>query len=144
MGVYTANFYKDIFNLFDKKIAINGTNRIVDNSFGIPEKIYKITLNYLSESSLKKFKDNMFQKGTLNPEITITRSVEELKEELITIKDLKIKDEIKYDKVIISSEDKIIPTKNQINFWQDKADYKIINSTHCPFKKYSSWQEIIC
>jgi len=144
MGVFTANFFKNILDNFDKKIAINGTGIIVSDKFGIPEKIYKLTLDYLSEASIEKFKKNMFLNGKLNPNVTITRSIEELKEELISIKNLKTKDLIKYDKVIISSEDKIIPTKNQINYWQDKLNYEIINSTHCPFENYLSWQDIVC
>lgn len=144
MGVYAANFYKKVFDSFNKKIAINGTNCIVSNKFGIPEKMYKITLNYLNSENLEKFKNNMFAFGTLNPEVTITRDINELKEELISIQNLKISDEIKFDKVIISNDDRIIPTKNQINFWQNKVDYEIINSTHCPFKMYRAWHEILC
>ncbi len=144
MGVYAVNFYKEIFEKFDRKIAINGTGLIIDNNFGIPEKIYKLTLDYLNEENLERFKNNMFNKGNLNPEITITRSIEELKEELISIQKLKPDSEISYNKVIISNNDKIIPSKNQINYWNTRADYNLVNSTHCLFKEYLSWQEIIC
>ena len=144
MGVFAVNNFADIFNSFDYKVAINGTTKIVDNDFGIPEKIYKITAKFLNEDSLDKFIKNMFKGGKLNPEITITRSIEELREELFEIQKKSLNGEIKFDKAIISTDDRIIPTKNQINFWQGKADIIKINSTHCPFGIYSSWQDLLC
>jgi len=53
-------------------------------------------------------------------------------------------DTLDFDYTIISSDDKIIPTKNQINFWQNKAQIKQINSTHCPFENFKSWSELLC
>lgn len=148
MGVFASNKFAKILNNFDRKIAINGTNKIVDNNFGIPEKIYEITAKSLNESSLEKFIKNMFKGGLnnspLNPEIKITREVAELKEELFKIQKLSFDSEIKFDKAIISSADRIIPSKNQIAFWEKRAEIEIIDSTHCPFKKYSSWREILC
>ena len=86
----------------------------------------------------------MFDNGKLNPNVTITRTLEELKEELISIQNIQLKDELNFDKAIISKFDRIIPTQNQINFWQNKTNVEIINSTHCPFENYSSWEELIC
>ena len=57
---------------------------------------------------------------------------------------IEIKEELDYDCAIISSDDKIVPTKNQINFWQNKAKIKQINSTHCPFEKFEKWSELLC
>lgn len=144
MGVFAVNNFAYIFNSFDYKVAINGTSKIVDNDFGIPEKIYKITAKFLNEDSLDKFIKNMFKGGKLNPEITITRSIDELRDELFEIQKKSLNGEIKFDKAIISTDDRIIPTKNQINFWQGKTDIIKINSTHCPFGIYSSWQDLLC
>ena len=144
MGVYSANLFKDELKNFDKKIAINGTNKVIDDDFGIPKKIYKVTVKFLNADSLDKFIKNMFDGGKLNPNITITRTLEELKDELISIQNIELDDELKFDKAIISSNDRIIPTKNQLNFWQNKAEYKLINSTHCPFDTLNSWRDIIC
>lgn len=144
MGVYSANLFKDELKNFDKKIAINGTNKVIDDDFGIPKKIYKVTVKFLNADSLDKFIKNMFDGGKLNPNITITRTLEELKDELISIQNIELNDELKFDKAIISSNDRIIPTKNQLNFWQNKAEYKLINSTHCPFDTLNSWRDIIC
>ena len=86
----------------------------------------------------------MFDNGKLNPAITITRTLEELKEELISIQKIELKEELEFDYSIISNDDKIIPTKNQINFWENKTKIFRINSTHCPFEKYTRWTELLC
>ncbi len=144
MGVYCANLFKKTLKNFDKKIAINGTQKIIDDNFGIPSKIYKITTKFLNEDSKDKFIKNMFDNGKINPNITITRNLNELKEELIAIQNIKLTDELNFDLAIISKNDRIIPTKNQLNFWQNKALIKEINSTHCPFEIYNSWQDLLC
>lgn len=143
MGVYISGLFKNILNKFNKKTAINGTTSIVSNDFGIPEKIYNATIKFLNEDTKDKFIKNMFNGGKLNPKITITRNLDELKDELIKIKELKIADSVCFDRVIISDNDKIIPSKNQINFWNKKAPYEIISSTHCPFDLYKNIEELL-
>ena len=49
-----------------------------------------------------------------------------------------------YDKALISSYDKIIPTKNQINFWQDKISIEMLESGHFPYYNFESWNDILC
>ena len=144
MGVYVANLFKNILADFDEKIAINGTTSIIDDNFGIPEKIYKITVKLLNEDSCDKFIKNMFDNGKLNPNITITRTLQELKEELISIQKIELKETLTFDKAIVSDNDRIVPTKNQLNFWENKAKIEKINSTHCPFEIYSKWTELLC
>lgn len=143
MGVYAVNLFKDIFKNFDTKTAINGTTKIIDDDFGIPNKVYKVTVKFLNEDSLDKFIKNMFKGGVLNPAIKITRTLEELKEELISIQKIELKEELKFDRAIVSTLDRVVPTKNQINFWTNKACIEKIDSTHCPFENYSSWQEFV-
>ena len=144
MGAYVSNLFKNELKDFNKKIAVNGTTKIIDSNFGIPEKIYKITVKLLNEDSCDKFIKNMFDNGKLNPNITISRSLEELREELISIQKIELQNELDFDLAIISNDDRIIPTKNQINFWQDKAQIKQINSTHCPFEKFEKWSDLLC
>lgn len=144
MGVYVSNLFKKEFENFDKKIAINGTTKIIDNIFGIPEKIYKLTIKLFNEKSCDKFIKNMFEDEKVNSKIIITKTLEELKEELISIQKLEIKEELNFDLAIISLDDKIVPTKNQIKFWENKTQIKQINSTHCPFENFKSWSELLC
>ena len=48
--------------------------------------------------------------------------------------------DFKYNRVIISDLDKIIPTKNQEAFWKKEAN---LASGHCPFKLFSKWSELL-
>lgn len=143
MGVYAANLYCDFLSKFDKKIAINGTTKIIDDEFGIPKRIYKVTVKFLNEDSCDKFIKNMFDNGKINPNIKITKSLDELKNELISIQNFKIEKELAFDKAIISLEDRIIPSKNQIAFWENKTEIQTINSTHCPFECFKFWDELL-
>ena len=51
----------------------------------------------------------------------------------------------KFDKVIISEKDRIIPTKMQKNYWTNCVVESVVSldSGHYPFFNYNSWQEII-
>ena len=143
MGVYVSNLFKKLFDNFDKKIAVAGTNRIIDNNFGILEKIYNVTIKYFSDESAKKFIDNIFLNE--NHSFKIKRSTSELKDELISLKNLEIEHELNYNKAIIPTKDIIVPFRNQINYWESMNIKSIqINAPHYVFGKFKSWQEIIC
>lgn len=150
MGVYVAYLLKDKLPKFDKRIAINGTPYPVHDDWGIPVKTFDLTLKYVDTGLQGKFQKNLFkraedyEKYLKNP---VERTIENQKAELIAlnnyIKGRKCEYEKFYDRAIISDTDKIIPTRNQLNFWQDKAETVVINSGHFPFFEFSSWKEII-
>ncbi|MCM1476241.1 MAG: DUF452 family protein [Muribaculaceae bacterium] len=106
-----------------RAIAVNGTPLPYNDEFGIPCDIYTGTRNTLSERNLTKFRRRMagnsetFKKlQTLLPE---QPDIEKLKEELDFIQHISEETTacINWDNVYISSEDAIIPTANQINYW---------------------------
>ena len=135
MGVMIATLF-DI--KYDKKIAINGTLKPISNDYGIPERIYELTLKGLSEEGVKKFLNNMFFEPHTEPEVK--RSFENQKGELEALKTYKSNYNFKYDKVIISKHDKIIPAKNQQAFWGISPN---IESGHAPFGLFESWEELL-
>jgi len=132
MGVMTAS-------LFDfgyiSKTAVNGTLKPINNEFGIPEKIYDLTIKHLN---IQKFIQSMYLEGEEIP--NISRSFEEQKNELIALKTYRANEDFKYDKVIISTDDKIIPTKNQVKFWNIEPNLK---SGHAPFYHFQKWSELL-
>ena len=135
MGVMTAT----LFNIdYNKKTAINGTLKPIDNKYGIPVRIYDLTLKGFNPKGCEKFVRNMFD----NPAnyIRVNRSFEEIKNELYELKNYSANENFKYDKIIISTDDKVIPTKNQTAFWGIEPN---INSGHAPFYKFSEWSELI-
>lgn len=129
-------------------IAINGTPIPIDFKFGIPEKIFNLTLSTLSEESAITFYKNMFLDNQIG-DGQGNRSLKDKKNELEKIKELSSKKYIqpntKINKVFIGIKDKIIPAKNQLRFWsEEKVDSIIeLDQGHCIFNIFNSWDEII-
>lgn len=144
MGVMVATLFKDIN--YDKKIAINGTLNPIDDKFGIPKKIYNLTIRKFSPDGARKFMKNMYcdsdleQHGTELESNFQSRTFENIKSELTALNNYDASINFKYDKIIISTDDKIIPTKNQVAFWKIPPNIK---SGHAPFYSYKSWSEIV-
>ncbi len=143
MGVWAAA--KTLNNIiFNKKIAINGTLKPINNEFGIAEQVFKGTLDNLSEATRDKFFRRMFlSQADYAKFVMPKRDLENQKQELAIL--LKIATESKdidfnYDTVLVSIKDRIMPTKNQINFWEN---YISIEGGHYPFYNFSNWSEII-
>ncbi len=105
------------------RMAINGTPSPIHNEKGIPEKIFSGTLNTLSEATLLKFYRRMCDSSEQYHnfiEHRPQREIDSLRSELINVeKESKTYnfDSIKWDKVIIGSDDRIFPMQNQINAW---------------------------
>lgn len=125
--------------------AINGTLCPRDKDFGINPKMFDLTLKTLSVQTLEKFYQNMFSDpadyekfvklNTSKPDISA------LKAELENIKKLSESTAFtgsKFTKAVISQNDRIIPTKSQQNFWEDRCEIKLINSGHFPFFEHKT------
>ncbi len=124
-------------------VAICGTPFPINNDYGIPEKIYNMTIKGFSELSSKKFVSRMFIDGNI-PKIVTERSLESQKSELIQLLKYQAKDSIKFDKVVVAEKDIIIPTKNQLNYWSKTDAYITYTpSGHCPFLLYNKWAELV-
>lgn len=152
MGVFVAYEFRKLFEDFDYKIAINGTITPVDNEFGIPVKMFELTLKHAATGLAGKFYQNVFKNSeefemySKSPvQRTIENRVSELENlyNIIKTKDYK-KAESFYDCAIVSDFDKIIPPKNQIASHQ-KNNEPIITLPfgHFPFYNFTSWSEII-
>ncbi len=158
MGVYCANLFKDEIEKlnFNKKIALNGTNRMIDDVFGIPKRIYNLTIKLFNQTSFEKFLDNMFKKSSsIDCAIEISykdfikndsETLKRAKQELISISKINPTNSfIKYDKSFVSEFDKIIPSKNQLNYWQSVSTKTIVkDAPHYIFNQFCSWSELIC
>ena len=135
MGVMTATLF-DI--KYISKTAVNGTMKPIDNKFGIPAKIYDLTIKNFSDENAKKFILNMFDVDTKLPDLN--RDFENLKQELVALKNYNANPNFKYDRIILCNNDKIIPTKNQAAFWGIEPNFK---SGHCPFFNFKRWDELL-
>lgn len=152
MGVFVANLFKNLFPDFEYKMAINGTISPVDNEFGIPTKMFELTLKHAKIGLEGKFYKNVFQteeefqKYSKTPVgRTIENRVSELENLYTEIKKQKELEIQKfYDFAIVSDFDKIIPPKNQIaSHNQNKERVLSLPYGHFPFYHYSKWNEIL-
>lgn len=152
MGVFVAPKFKNILNDFDKKIAINGTQTPVDNDFGIPVKMFELTLRHAEKGLSGKFYQNVFlteeeyeRYSKSEVQRSVSNRVSELENLYNLIKnDKNINTEDFYDMALVSDYDKIIPPKNQI------ASHKTNNVStitipygHFPYYNFESWNDII-
>lgn len=151
MGVFTAYLLRDKLPKFSKKIAINGTPHPVDDEFGIPTKPFLLTLHHAKTGLEGKFYQNIFdtkeefERYLKTPvKRTIENRENELKSLYQKIKTSENDYEHYYDKALISTRDKIIPTKNQVNFWQNNAEIGMLESGHFPYYNFKSWNDILC
>lgn len=140
MGVMVATMFD--FENVKTKTAICGTPFTVDDEFGIPEKIYKLTLNTFSEKTVHKFMGRMFIENP-NIEKFTNRKIESLKTELEKMSEYKPNLNYKYTNALIADSDVIISSKNQKKYWGDGVNIRIIKSGHCPFRLYKNWSELI-
>lgn len=152
MGVFVANLFKNLFSDFEYKMAINGTISPVDNKFGIPIKMFELTLKHAKIGLEGKFYKNVFQTEEEFQEYsktpvgrTIENRVSELENLYTEIKNHKELEIQKfYDFAIVSDFDKIIPPKNQITSHnQNKVRVLRLPYGHFPFYHYSKWNEIL-
>lgn len=136
MGVMCATLFP--INV-TKSVAINGTLYPIDEKYGINPKIYDLTIKGFNEKGRERFIKTMFY-PTLENLPDINRDLENQKSELSALKNYKSNEDFEYNKVLISNNDKIIPTKNQSEFWKQEAN---LNAGHCPFYLFKKWSELL-
>lgn len=140
MGVMVATCFTPslVLHLVDGiSTAINGTLKPIDPEFGIHPKIYDLTIKGFNEKGRKRFIDSMFNKTI---DINCNREIDEQHSELIALKNYKTDKTIEYNKILISDNDKIIPTKSQVSFWGIQPNLK---GGHCPFFQFKKWSELL-
>ena len=104
------------------------------------EEIKKVELEIkgFNEKGAQRFIKSMFNENIKLPQIS--RDIENQKSELSALKNYTANSNFKYNRIILSDNDKIIPTKNQIAFWEIEPN---ISSGHCPFMLFKKWEELL-
>ena len=140
MGVMIGTLFSQIDA--KKNTAVNGTFKPIDTEFGIHPKIYDLTIKGFNEKGRKRFIDSMFNGDSTPHPIPLPKEREicEQHSELIALKNYQANETFKYDKVLISDNDKIIPTKSQVAFWGIEPNLK---GGHCPFFNFTKWSELL-
>ena len=143
MGVMAAGIVlKPIIKEINKITVINGTLKPIDDKYGIPQKIYNLTIQHFSDESAEKFAKNMFENG-LSHNFKLRKPMENIKNELVSLQKYADTQEV-YEfvptKIYISKKDKIIPPKHQSAFWGIDTNFE---GGHYIFDKFKKWSELL-
>jgi biotin synthesis protein BioG len=150
MGVWAGQkLFKNTSHLFDRIIAINGTLCPINDDYGIPVKVYDRTLSDYGEAARLKFYRRMCREKT-NLKLFLSkqpqRSLDDQQQELLALKKmvhcLPASESI-YKEILIADSDWVIPSQNQINFWQGMAVTQI-SGFHYLFSLWQSWDHLLC
>ncbi len=148
MGVLQAQVffteYKELRKKLDFALAVNGTLWPIHADYGIAPEVFRDMAVRYSLSRANNFYRQMsgldFKKFLLHPP---QRSIQSQKRELDLL--LKQCDHFKesdsvFDKIVISSRDLIMPTRNQHNFWKNQKKI-LVKGAHFPFYKWNNLSE---
>lgn len=126
MGVWAASQVLPQFQLnIAASIAINGTPYPIDDRRGIPQSIFRGTLDGLTGASLHKFLRRMCADGEAFKaflQITPRRPLDELRDELAEIEQMYRSLPVatfRWKQAVVGNNDRIIPTVNQLQAWED-------------------------
>ena len=73
-----------------------------------------------------------------------SRIIEELKQELISIRDLKVETLFDFKKAILSTKDRIFPIKNMQNYWlEQNVEIIEVDKAHYIFDAYENWSDLV-
>lgn len=148
MGVWVGQqIFRSWSHLFQRTIAINGTLCPIHDQLGIPVQLYTATVEQFSVSTRLKFYRRMCRQQSLETflENQPQRSVESQSLELAALQgQVGCQDagETIYSQVFIASHDLVIPTANQLTFWQGRKVCRIKGS-HFLFYNWQSWDELM-
>lgn len=118
-------------------IAVNGTMTPIDDTCGIPERIFQGTLDGLTESSLAKFYRRVCGSASLYrrfAEGAPMRDFASLRPELEAIRDNGASplSPLIFDRVMISDADLVIPSDNQRHAWKGHPCVMETEGAHLP------------
>lgn len=126
MGVWVANKFlilnKNLSFKISKIISINGTSYGINNSFGIPYKIFSFTAKNFQLSSFKKSLFGNSLKKAKNFQFAEEDLLKKELENLLENYSLECEVYAFWDSAIVSKNDLIFPPKAQISFWENYAN----------------------
>lgn len=126
-------------------VAINGTPCPIDDADGIPEAIFRGTLEQISEEGMRRFNRRMCgnRETVLAYEQIPPRPTETLREELRQLYQLaRPVDSRIWTRAVVSTADRIFPTANLSHYWQGRCPVCLIDAPHFPFYQWTQWNEI--
>lgn len=149
MGVWAAaNVCAGRDIVFSRTVAFNGTERPIDDYYGIPPKVYELTEKGMNERGREKFFSRMLtgeEEKKRFAENKPSRILQEQLEELRFIRKAssELKNCIRWNSAYISEKDAIVSPEHQKNWWEGKSEIRNIPGGHYPFFHFSNWEEFV-
>ena len=124
----------------DKNIAVNGTMRPIDDTYGTPKAIFTATLDSLTETSFSKFQRRICGNAKRYDQfhdILLKRGIQEVSDELTALKnrvEMTPNISFRWDEAYIADGDLIFSANRQRAFWQQlcPSRTKEIEDFHLP------------
>jgi biotin synthesis protein BioG len=117
-------------------VAVNGTLFPADPERGIPPEMVAATASELSEASFTRF---CRRAGLMGPPPAL--DVEARRAELLAIIQRGAAPQTRFDRIWISTSDRIIPTHAQEMAWGHQAhEIRRLDAPHLPFQRGQSWE----
>lgn len=146
LGVWAASEAISMSNTtIHSHIAINGTPCPVNDTYGIPERIFRRTLEGWNDKNRTIFEQRIMD-GAPDTQRLSKRPTDNQKEELNALYAAcrkKTLDNLSWDTAIIGLNDWIFPPQNQINWWTSKTKVVTTNQPHFPFNGLQNWKQLI-
>ncbi|MBU0665568.1 MAG: DUF452 family protein [Proteobacteria bacterium] len=149
MGVWAGQqIFQPWSHLLQGAMAINGTLCPIHDQFGIPVQLYGATLEQFSEASRLKFYRRMCRdRQTLDTFLghQPQRSIESQRLELSALQrqvSCQPAEDAIYKKIVIGTQDMVVPTAHQIAFWQGR-EISRVEGAHFLFYGWNSWDDLV-
>ena len=127
-------------DVFERKIAINGSMIPIDREKGIPPQAMQKTIDTLSNASFQIFLTRAHNAKVA--EIKIDVGAREA--ELIAVLERGAAPAQQWDRIWLSQKDRIFPPANMERAWAQQAHaVKRIDEPHVPFHHWQNWDEVI-
>ena len=126
---------------FDRRVAINGSLSPIDARTGIPPRTFQRTLDGLTPDSFQSFLALCSGDETLSPQMF---DLPARRAELIATAALGPAPACHWDRIWISSADRIFPPVSLERAWVAQADkVRHLDAPHVPFARWSDWQDLL-
>lgn len=125
-------------DLFDRKVAVNGSPTPVHRDTGIPPVLMQKTIDTLSQASFQMFLTRCFGGRQNFQEIDVAAR----KTELNAILKRGDAPELNWDRIWLSRNDRIFPLANLQRIWAGQGA-KLLDAPHVPFASWSTWQAVM-
>lgn len=147
-GIFMSSYVKDKLPEFCQKIAVNGVLNLYDKEQGVS----RVALNDMKNLNLDNvlpFREKIIPDKdhleifTSNQPL---RDLESCMKELDALESYypkRKKEDLDFDKVLISKKDITIPVEHQLKSWHGHNNVHFIEGGHFPFYNFSSFEEII-